>query len=90
MYTIFTIWGTWSQHDHGDNSVQGDIIWPPYKLECTACGQICVFADETSYTCTETVPDALNLKMSENFKRIFEFLTSNGLKLNEEKTHLLA
>ena len=36
LYTIFTNEVPEVIHDHGDNSVQGDIIWPPYKLECTA------------------------------------------------------
>ena len=56
---------------------------------CTACGTICCFADDTTFSSFAKNPDHLASNLAEKFKMISEFLISNGLKLNEDKTHLL-
>ena len=63
--------------------------WPPFTLNCDSCGKICCFADDTTYSTSGSNQESLSNQISSNFRTISDFLSSNGLKLNEEKTHLL-
>ena len=84
LYTLFTNELPETIHDHENNGT-----WPPYNDSCTACGTICCFADDTTFSSFAENPDHLASNLAEKFKIISEFLISNGLKLNEDKTHLL-
>ena len=87
LYTLFT--NELPEVIHNHESSPEIATWPPYNLDCFKCGHICCFADDTTYNCTGTLANELSAQLSENFRNIYDFLTSNGLKLNEEKTHLL-
>ena len=63
--------------------------WPNYTMLCQTCGSIGCYADDTTYTCSESDSDALSEKLSEKFLVMSEFLVSKKLKLNDEKTHLM-
>ena len=84
LYTIFTNELPETIHDHANQDK-----WPPFNMSCHKCGTICCFADDTTFSCGDTTTEHLSDKVSEKFKNISDFLTSSGLKLNEEKTHLL-
>ena len=55
----------------------------------TENGSICCYADDTSWTCTDSRPAALSNKLTERYKIVAEFMRNNKLKLNDDKTHLL-
>ena len=63
--------------------------WPNYTMSCETCGSIGCYADDTTYTCSG--PDSLVLSemLTSKFKLIADFLVSNKLKLNDDKTHLM-
>ena len=50
---------------------------------------ICCYADDTTFSGSHESSGALTRKLSENYKVIAEFMVTNRLKLNDEKTHLL-
>ena len=89
FYTIFTNELPEVVHDHDQDDHQVSEAWPPYNLSCKSCGNICCFADDTTYSCSDTSPDSLSEKLSSKFLMISDFLVSNRLKLNDDKTHLL-
>ena len=89
FYTIFTNELPEIVHDHDQDDHQVSAAWPPYNLSCKSCGNICCFADDTTYSCSDTSPDSLSEKLSSKFFMISDFLVSNRLKLNDDKTHLL-
>ena len=47
------------------------------------------YADDTTYSCSDTDPQTLSEKLTAKYKLLSEFLISNRLKLNDDKTHLL-
>ena len=64
-------------------------IWPDYTMACDSCGSTGCYADDTTYTCSGSDPAALSEKLTEKFKVVSDFLVSNKLKLNDDKTHLM-
>ena len=87
FYTLFTNELPEVVHHHDDLQVQDS--WPPYNLSCKQCGSICCFADDTTFSCSSTSPESLSDQLSDKFLNISNFLVSNRLKLNEDKTHLM-
>ena len=87
LYTLFT--NELPEVIHPDDCISRNNCWPPYILSCNFCGNICCFADDTTYSYSDTDLESLSSQISSNFKKISDFLVSNRLKLNEDKTHLL-
>ena len=90
FYTIFTNELPELVHDHHDEDAQqAHSAWPPYNMKCMSCGNVCCFADDTTYSCSDDDPSSLSDKLSSKFKVLSDFLISNRLKLNDDKTHLM-
>ena len=87
FYTLFTNELPEVVHHHDQHQVPD--TWPPFNLSCKSCGSICCFADDTTYSCSSTNPASLSQQLSSQFSEISNFLVSNRLKLNEDKTHLM-
>ena len=60
-----------------------------YNLHCHDCGGICCFADDSTYSVSSNNQDELSTKLTDKYNLISEYMTSNKLKLNNDKTHLL-
>ena len=91
LYTLFTNELPEIIHDHS-NHQQGhpeERIWPVYSMGCKSCGTVACYADDTTYSCTGSDTNQLSQKLSSQYKVLSDFLTSNQLKLNDEKTHLM-
>ena len=58
-------------------------------MECRECGSTVVYADDSTFTVTDSDPDLLSSKLSEKFKVMADYLTANKLKVNNDKTHLM-
>ena len=63
--------------------------WPRYSISCTACGSVGCYADDTTYSCSGADSAQLSTQLSTKYNAMSNFLTSNRLKLNDEKTHLM-
>ena len=75
-------------HDHADNNqvVLDKSSWPDYSKDC---GTVACYADDTTYSCADSDPVLLSQKLSTKFRVLSDFLISNQLKLNDDKTHLM-
>ena len=85
MYTIFTNDLPECIHDHRQ-------VTPPhprYNVDCQECGSICCFADDSSFSFSSKTAADLCEHISEKFKKVSDYMASNELKLNSDKTHLL-
>ena len=69
--------------------VQVDESESMFNLECQRCGVVTVYADDSTFTITDPDPTKLAEKLSQKFDVLAEYLTSNKLKVNNEKTHLM-
>jgi hypothetical protein len=61
-----------------------------WNTHCTTCGGIACFADDSSFSKSNKEPANLNKEIKEKYEEISEYMASNKLVLNSEKTHLLA
>ena len=60
-----------------------------FATQCQECGGVCYYADDSTYTAVGNDPVELSDKLSQKYAVLAEFLTSNKLKVNDDKTHLL-
>ena len=60
-----------------------------FATQCQECGGVCCYADDSTYTAVGNDPVELSDKLSQKYAVLADFLTSNKLKVNDDKTHLL-
>ena len=82
FYTLFTNELLELVHNHSAN--QG-----LYSLYCDSCGLMCCYADDSSFSVADSDIEVISRKLTENYNNVSNFMCSNKLKLNDEKTHLL-
>jgi hypothetical protein len=87
LYTLFTNELPEVVHDH--QSRLDDNQWPGFNMSCSGCGTLSCYADDTTYSCSDSDPAALSQKLSAKFTVISDFMVSNKLKLNDDKTHIM-
>ena len=57
---------------------------PQYRCHCVECGVFAVYADDSTYTASDTDQVRLSEKLSEKFEVMADYLTAN--RLNSDKT----
>ena len=88
LYTIFTNDLPEVIHQHDPPvSLQEQHI--PFNLPCKACGGICCFADDSTFSISDKDPATLEHKMNLKYKEISSYMSMNRLALNTDKTHVL-
>ena len=60
-----------------------------FNTQCSACGGICCFADDSTFTLSSKTPEDLTKDISEKYLEIANYMGQNKLVLNSDKTHLL-
>ena len=83
FYIIFTNELPELVHDHPPSP--GKL----YNMKCDQCGTLCCYADDSSFSCASSSLDAIEDKLTTDYNTIAAFMTSNKLKLNSDKTHLM-
>ena len=87
LYTLFT--NELPEVVHADcPEVPGD-TWPNFRISCRKCGSVGCYADDTTYSCSGADIAQLSDQLSVKYNTLSNFLTSNRLKLNDDKTHLM-
>jgi hypothetical protein len=56
--------------------------------ESTPCGNICCYADDSTFSYSSSGIQEISDQISENYTGIAQFMSNNKLKLNGDKTHL--
>ena len=60
-----------------------------FKIQCDTQGQICCFADDSTYSIGDKDQRKLSIKLKDAYNAMSNFMTNNKLKLNDDKTHFL-
>ena len=60
-----------------------------WNTHCSKCGGIACFADDSSFSKSNKDPQVLNREIKSKYEEISEYMASNKLVLNSDKTHLL-
>ena len=86
LYTLFTNELPEIIHDHPSAESGTN---PEYNMSCHTCGNTTCYADDTTLSCSDPDPISLSEKLTAMYKAMSNFLVSNELKLNDDKTHLI-
>ena len=87
LYTIFANCLPETIHDHPPSlKSHGDYS---FNLHCEDCGGICCYADDSTSSCSERNDQQLAEKLTKNYNTISDYMSSNRLKLNGDKTHVM-
>ena len=60
-----------------------------YIADSSRIDSIGCYADDTTYTCSGSHSAELSNQLSDKYQVMSDFLVSNRLKLNDDKTHLM-
>ena len=61
----------------------------PFNMDCASCGSLCCYADDSTFSCASPSLNNLSTNLSEKYKHVANFMGSNKLKLNGDKTHIM-
>ena len=87
LYVIFT--NDLPESVHGHPPDQASPLEHPLNVNCRNCGNICCFADDSSYSYSSKNPDEICENIAEKYSKISDYMGCHKLKLNSDKTHLL-
>ena len=88
FYTIFT--NELPQAVHEDECpMRWDDEAPIFSIQCQESQGLFCYAGDSTYT-TDKNPDQLSETLSKKYSIMKDFLTDNKLKVNDDKTHMLA
>ena len=82
MYLCFTNDLPEIVHDH-------DSSYKQPNMYCTQCGSTVCYVDDSTYTYAHSDPETLSNKISSKYSQFSEYMSSNRLVINPEKTHLV-
>ena len=71
---------------HEENNLE---TWPPYHIGINGYDNIVVYADDTTINLSAASESELSDKLEQTFKSVSKYMVGQGLKLNDEKSHLL-
>ena len=60
-----------------------------FNTHCNECGSVCCFADDSTLSISDKSAEVVTEKLTEKYAVLSEYLISNRLKLNDDKTHLI-
>ena len=91
LYTLFTNELPETVHDHANLNQERlpGSSWQPFSMGCKDCGTTACYADDTTYSCSDSDPARLSEKLTYQYGVMSDFLINNQLKLNDDKTHLM-
>ena len=93
LYIIFTNDLPESVHGHLPEERHQHVQETPrhhsFNLDCSACGTVCCYADDSSYSFSSKSAESISDQIATKYAQISDYMGSHELKLNSDKTHLL-
>ena len=62
---------------------------PLFNTNCHDCGSLCLYADDSTYSLSNSDVEKLNDDIDDKYRVIADYMNKNKLILNSDKTHLL-
>ena len=87
LYLIYTNDLSEAIHDNCSESEVYNVL--NLNTSCKNCGQMCLYADDSTYTISAYDPAELKETMDAKYQNIVQYMGTNKLVLNTEKTHVL-
>ena len=77
-------------HGHpGPQVQQSDQVPVVFNMNCSHCGGLCCYVDDSTYMFSSADPTMLTEKLTEQYRRLASYMGNNRLVINDDKTHLL-
>ena len=89
LYVLFTCDLPEAIHDPEAHPHPSQGPQAQYHLHCQQCGGLCCYADDSTYTKSNTDPVELKKEIDSAFTKISDYMAKNKLVLNGDKTHLM-
>ena len=89
LYIIFTNDLPEVVHNHEPQHSNNQDSLGFYNVHCDPCGSICCFADDSTFSHSDKDPEVLQANITTKYKDIANYMATNKLFLNSDKTHLL-
>ena len=93
LYIIFTNDLPETVHEHSQEphppECHQDSPQHSFNLHCPACGSLCCFADDSSYSYSSTSAEEISATLAYKYETISEYMKCHKLKLNGDKTHVM-
>ena len=70
-------------HDHVNNSFE------TYESKCDTCGYVVCYADDSTFSKSHRSSSILKEEIKIKYKDIVDYMSSNRLVINTDKTHLM-
>ena len=86
LYVIFTNDIPEVIHNHSPPQTHSHNF---FNVNCKDCGGVCCYADDSTFSVSNTNPELLQIDINMKYKQISDYMAMNKLFLNSEKTHLL-
>jgi hypothetical protein len=74
-------------HGHPGEALHGGHAM--FNMMCRGCGGLCCYVDDSTFMYSSSDPACLSSKLSEQYKKLAEYMGDNKLVINDDKTHLL-
>ena len=88
MYIIFTNELPEIIHEHPPNPIHQPVD-SSFDQNCDSCGSICCYADDSTFSYAGQDSIELSNLTADKYEKMADYMTSNKLKLNGDKTHLM-
>ena len=60
-----------------------------FNIKCNDCGALCCYVDDSTYMYSDSDPANLTAKLTDQYRRLADYMGDNRLVINDDKTHLL-
>ena len=60
-----------------------------YNKSCQECGGLTAFVDDSTYSVASIDPEILSDKLSNQYRKLADYMGDSGLVINDDKTHLV-
>ena len=74
---------------HGHPGHHVDQAQVPFNMNCTKCGGLCCYVDDSTYVFSNADPEELSKTLTKQYSKLAMYMGDNRLVINDDKTHLL-
>ena len=69
-------------HEEGQNQAL-------FNMNCHSCGGLCCYVDDSTYMFSSPDPGCLSDMLTEQYRKLSDYMGDNRLVINDDKTHLI-
>ena len=76
-------------HENHEESEYNQDCESRYNKSCQECGGLTAFVDDSTYSVASADPKLLSDKLSNQYRKLADYMSDSGLVINDDETHLV-